>query len=97
MTEMLLVESGPSNVGQQEAYEAAKRSTTVEVQGEGRVQTVVGEAGWFDFPAPGVPSMVGRRYVIVDNGTAWLLTFWSRNMALEARVADQIVASFAPA
>lgn len=97
MTEILLVESGPANVGQQEAYEAAKQASDVSVQQEGRIQTAVGEAGWFDFSAPGVPEMVGRRFVLVHNGTAWLLTFWSGNMALEAPVADEILVSFAPA
>jgi hypothetical protein len=97
-TSILLVESGPSNVSQPVAYEAAKQHTEGEVRQEGTVQTTDGEANWFEYtPADVTGGIVARDYVLVRNGTAWLLTFWSGDMASHRGVADQLVGSFAPA
>lgn len=95
-TAMIFVESGPSGLDQQATYEALKQYTDVAVQREGRAPTAVGEAAWFEFSPPGLPGMVGRKYVLVHDGTAWLLTFWSSDMATQGPVADQLVASFTP-
>jgi hypothetical protein len=96
-TDMLLVESGPANVSQEAAYDTAKRYTEDPIEREGRVQTPVGEVGWFEFSPEAVPTMVARKYVLVHDGAAWVLTYWSGDMAGRAGTADGIAGSFTPA
>jgi hypothetical protein len=93
-TDILLVENGESNVGQQTAYDALKRSIEGQVRREGTLQTAAGVANWLEYAPANVPGIVARNYLIVRYSTAWVLTFWSGDMDHRAGVADLVVGSF---
>jgi hypothetical protein len=94
-TDILLVESGPASVGQQAAYDLAKQYTDVPILQEGTVTTPAGPVGWFE-TSPDRTEMVARKYVVVHDGTGWVLTYWSGDMSGSSERADRIVGSFTP-
>jgi hypothetical protein len=94
-TDILLAESGPASVDQQAAYDLAKQHTDVAILREGTVTTPVGVVSWFE-TSPEQTGMVARKYVVVHDGTGWVLTYWSGDMAGSGGRADRIVGSFTP-
>lgn len=94
-TDIVIVESGPASVDQQAAYDLAKQYTDTPILQEGAVTTPAGAVGWFE-TSPDQTGMVARKYVVVHDGTGWVLTYWSGDMPANGGRADRIIGSFTP-
>jgi hypothetical protein len=94
LPDILTIDRGPSAVGTEEAFAAAKQFHTGDpIEGEGSLATPAGEARWFEFSAAGIDA---RRYVLVNNGTGWVITYWTANTTSGVVASDQVVGSFTP-
>ena len=93
-SDLLIVENGPAQVGLDAAFAAAKAATAAEPLAEGRVATPVGDAAWFDLAGPA--GLRARRYVIVRDDAAWLLTYWSADAENLGAAADDVVTHLLP-
>lgn len=95
-TDILVVDSGPANVGPQAAYDLALEYTDSPILREGTVTTPAGVVGWFETEPTGL-GITGRHYVFVHNGTGWYITYWTGDIDESGGQADRIVGTFAPA
>jgi hypothetical protein len=93
-SDLLIVENGPAQVGLDAAFAAAKAATAAEPLAEGRVATPVGDAAWFDLAGPA--GLRARRYVIVREDAAWLLTYWSADAENIGTAAAEVVTHLLP-